>query len=85
MARARVELRGALTHTRGHRTFTKGAPQVLTDDAELAYYKAQSQFSVTMLEEPKPAPAAAGSAKGSPGSATGGKAKAKASDEEPPL
>jgi uncharacterized membrane protein YfbV (UPF0208 family) len=53
MARARIELRGALTHTRGQRSVTKGAPQVITDANEIAYYKAQTSFSVTILEEPQ--------------------------------
>ena len=49
--RARVELRGALTHRRGGVTFKKGQAQTITDPAAVAYYKSTGGFSVTMLEE----------------------------------
>lgn len=54
MVRARVELRGALSHTRGGVVFKKGQPQTITDPGAIAYYKATSGFSVTMLEEEAP-------------------------------
>jgi len=54
MARARVELRGSLTHVGGGRTFKKNAPQILTNASEIAYYKGQAGFSVTeMKDSPK--------------------------------
>lgn len=59
MARARVVLSNAQSHVRGNRTFKKGVPEILTDEDEIAYYKAQSQFTVTMLKDPtRPAEAA---------------------------
>lgn len=57
--RARVELRGSLTHDHGGRVFKKGSPQILTNAAEIKYYQGQAGFSVTMLEGAKakaPAP-----------------------------
>lgn len=54
MARARIELRGALSHARGGRTFKKGAPQIVTNAGEIAYYRSVGGFSVTMLEDDPP-------------------------------
>jgi hypothetical protein len=57
--RAKVELIGALTHEGRGRRFERNKPQILTKASEIAYYKAQSEFSVTMLAVPaaaKPAP-----------------------------
>ena len=54
MARAKVELMGALTHSGRGRSFERGKPQILTGASEIAYYKAQSEFSVTILAEPVP-------------------------------
>lgn len=51
--RARVELRGSLTHTAGARKFKKGSPQILTNPSEIAYYRAQGGFSVTMMATEK--------------------------------
>lgn len=51
--RARVELRGALTHIGQGRKFKKGSPQILTNPAEIAYYKQQGGFSVTMMAAEK--------------------------------
>lgn len=59
MAKARVELIGSLTHTAKNRTFKKGEPQILTDGAEIEYYKGQPEFGVTELREVKPKAAAA--------------------------
>lgn len=49
--RARVELRGSLTHQGKGRFFKKGSPQILTNAAEVLYYQQQSGFAVTMLSE----------------------------------
>lgn len=58
MAKARVCLEKALSHECRGRVFVKGLPQVIDNDADIAYYKAQNEFTVTMLKElaPKPAP-----------------------------
>ena len=53
MARARVELIGSLSHTRGGRKFERGKPQILTNAAEILYYQNQSDFAVTVEEAPK--------------------------------
>jgi hypothetical protein len=61
--RAKVELIGALTHEGRGRRFERNKPQILTKPSDIAYYKAQSEFSVTMLAVPaaaKPAPAKPG-------------------------
>ena len=57
MAKARITLTKALTHDGRGRHFSKGAPQVIDNDADIAYYKAQPEFSVTLLKD---APAKAG-------------------------
>lgn len=51
--RARVELKGCLTHDAGGRHFAKGQPQILTNPAEIKYYQGQAEFSVTMLDVAK--------------------------------
>jgi len=51
--RARVELRGSLTHDHGGRVFKKGSPQILTNPAEIKYYQGQAGFAVTVLEGDK--------------------------------
>ncbi len=51
--KARVELRGAMSHLAGGRKFLKGKPQILTNPSEIAYYKAQGGFSVTMMATEK--------------------------------
>lgn len=84
MATARVELKGALSHSRGAgRVFHKGLPQILSDANEINYYRTQSAFTVTDLEEPKK-PAQ----QSEPSGATAGSRapkKTKAQSEEPPL
>lgn len=62
MAKARVELRGCMTHSGRGRTFRKGVPQIMTNPSDILYYQSQGDFSVVMLdddpapkaEEPKP-------------------------------
>jgi len=60
MAKARVTLTKALTHDGRGRKFVKGQPQVIDSEADIAYYKAQSEFTVTFLKDvkrpAKPAP-----------------------------
>lgn len=51
MAKARVELVRAESHEARGRVFKKRQPRVLTDDGDIAYYKLQPEFSVTMLKE----------------------------------
>ena len=51
--RARVELKGSLTHNGNGRAFTKGSPQILTNPADIRYYEQQAGFSVTILDAPK--------------------------------
>jgi hypothetical protein len=57
MARAKVVLRGCQTFqaspSKGGRKWKKGAPVVLTNENEIAYYKTQTEFTVTELGEPK--------------------------------
>lgn len=55
--KARVELRGCLTHSARGRTCKRGQPFYTTNAADIAYYKAQGEYSVTMLAAP-PAPKA---------------------------
>jgi len=52
--RARVELKGSLTHEGNGRKFTKGQPKILTVPADIMYYKGQACFSVTVLDAKKP-------------------------------
>jgi len=56
MARARVELRGSMSHTGGPRTFKKGQPQVLTNPDHIEYYRKVGGFSVTNLKDEKAKP-----------------------------
>lgn len=65
MARARIELRGALTHQApagaGGRLLKKGSPVIVTNPSHIDYYKSQSGFAVTLLKDKakvaaKPAP-----------------------------
>lgn len=49
--RARVELRGSLTHQGRGRAFKKGSPQILTNSADIVYYQQQAGFAVTMLSD----------------------------------
>jgi len=51
--RARVELRGCLTHQSGGRLFKNGSPQILTNPSEIKYYQGQAGFTVTMLSTEK--------------------------------
>jgi len=51
MAKAEVELVGSLTHNSGGRSFVKGRPQVITNAAEIAAFKANSDFKVKMLSD----------------------------------
>jgi hypothetical protein len=48
--RARVELIGSFTHSSKWRTFRKGNPQILTNPAEIQYYKNQPSFNVVLLD-----------------------------------
>lgn len=50
---ARITLRGSLSHTHKGRTFVRGIPQIVTDPAEIGYYKGQAGFAVKMLKEKK--------------------------------
>lgn len=54
MAKARVELLKAASHTARGRTFRKGQPQIITSPADILYYQQQSEFSVVHLEEDAP-------------------------------
>lgn len=54
MAKARVTLTKALTHDGRGRKFVKGQPQIIDSEADIAYYKAQSEFSVTILKDMAP-------------------------------
>lgn len=54
MAKARVTLTKALAHDGRGRKFVKGQPQVIDSEADIAYYKAQSEFSVTILKDVAP-------------------------------
>lgn len=58
MAKARVNLEKALTYEVRGRTFQKGRPQIITSESDIAYFKNQPEFTVTMLKEvaPKPPP-----------------------------
>jgi len=57
MAKARVNLEKCLTYEVRGRTFVKGQPQIIDNDADIQYFKAQPEFTVTMLREvAKPAP-----------------------------
>lgn len=73
--RARVELRGSLTHqapaTAGGRLMKKGTPVIMTDPSHIQYYRSQAGFSVSMLEQKKAAKPAAPPA-GDSGGASGG-------------
>jgi hypothetical protein len=53
MAKARVELLGSLSYTKGGRKFVRGQPQVITNAAEILYYQGQSDFGVTVEDSPK--------------------------------
>lgn len=57
MAKARVVLNKCETYDARGRKFVRGTPQIITDDREIMYYKRQAEFSVTMLQEVKTAPA----------------------------
>jgi hypothetical protein len=48
--RARVELIGSFTHSSKWRTFRKGNPRILTNPAEIQYYKNQPSFNVVLLD-----------------------------------
>lgn len=52
MASARVELVRAVSHSHGGHTFRKGESKVLTTPGDIAYYKAQPEFSVRDLKDP---------------------------------
>jgi len=55
MARAKITLRGSMTHTVKGRTFRKGFPQIITNLADIKYYESQPGFHVEMLSAPKKA------------------------------
>ncbi|MFW9927888.1 MAG: hypothetical protein ACFFD1_00685 [Candidatus Thorarchaeota archaeon] len=59
MAKARVVLNSCSTYEGHGRKFVRGAPQIITNDSEILYYKRQAEFSVTMLQEIKATPAKA--------------------------
>jgi hypothetical protein len=82
MARARIVLKGALSHDHGDVKYVKGVAQTVDNDAEIDYCRKRGMFSVTMLEDPKPvanAKSAGGPNKPTPAPA---KAKATSSDDE---
>ena len=58
-AKARVTLTKALTHDGRGRKFVKGQPQIIDNESDIAYYKAQSEFTVTLLKEVAKKPAKA--------------------------
>lgn len=51
MARAKVELQMGVSHTWKGRKIQRGKPQIITNASDIAYYKVQPGFKVTMLEE----------------------------------
>jgi len=55
MARARVELRGCASHTGRGVRHEKGEPFYTTNAADIAYFKAQGVYSVSILEDDPPA------------------------------
>jgi len=57
--RARVELRGCLTHTARGRTVERGRPFYTTNPADIAYYKSCGEYAVTILESEPAKPAKA--------------------------
>jgi cell division ATPase FtsA len=48
--RARVELIESFTHNSKWRKFRRGSPQIITNPAEIQYYKNQPGFSVVLLD-----------------------------------
>lgn len=54
MARARVELSGALTFSAMGTIWKRHRPREISIPAEIEYYKRQSEFTVTMLPETVP-------------------------------
>jgi cell division ATPase FtsA len=48
--RARVELIESFTHDSRWRKFRRGSPQIITNPAEIQYYKNQPGFSVVLLD-----------------------------------
>lgn len=54
MAKAKVELRGAVSYDGRGRKFIKGRAQIIDNDADIAYFKATPEFTVTLLREVKP-------------------------------
>lgn len=57
MARARIVLRSCETFTPlSGETWRKGQARTIADPSQIAYYRGQSEFSVTILEDPKPKP-----------------------------
>ena len=54
MARAKVVLRGAGSfQTPGGELWERGKPKTITNPGEIDYYLANTEFTVTMLAEPK--------------------------------
>jgi hypothetical protein len=49
MARARIELRGSLSHTVRGRVFKKGQPQIITSPDDILYFQQTDGFVVTLL------------------------------------
>ena len=57
MAKARVQLRHCESHTgMTGSAWIKNQSRVLTNASQIDYYKSQTEFVVTMLEEPKSKP-----------------------------
>jgi hypothetical protein len=59
MAKARVVLEKALSHDCRGRSFRQGEPHIIDNEADIAYYQTQPEFSVTLLKAPAPKPAPA--------------------------
>lgn len=49
MARARIELRGSLSHTVRGRVFKKGQPQIITNPDDILYFQQTDGFVVTLM------------------------------------
>ena len=91
MARARVQLIQGLSYDAGAgKVWRKGQPEILTNEKEIARYKANARFSVTMLKEPArqkaaakdAAPAAASPSSGGSGRQRGGRRSASSGGDD---
>ncbi len=59
MAKAKIKLQGAASYSdRSGNHWKKGDQRIVTDEGDIQYYKNQPEFTVTMLQEVKPAAAA---------------------------